>query len=103
MRINTIENKKVNVTMTSDDLVMINNIIYFYENHADEPTPALHDLAKQVIIASNLCQYGHLDNFALDTIVRHTIEANPEIRMHQIEKIMKGESKENIIGGNENE
>lgn len=84
MRINKVETKKVDVTMDSDELVMIQNIMYFYENHyvddpdCQKPNKRFHELAMQVIIAGNLCQYGHLDNFALDCIIGHQNKANSD-------------------------
>lgn len=89
MRINEVKDKEVNVTLSSDDLISISNFIYFYERyHAkveDECAMGLrpdeHALAKQVITARDLCQYGNLDSHALIHIVKHEMASNPESRL----------------------
>lgn len=97
MRINEVKNKEVNVTLSSDELVRLQNVLYFYENHywidsdASTPNQSFHELAAQIIVASNLCQYGHLDSFALDCIMKHNIAANPEARMKQVKEMLEKE------------
>lgn len=87
MRINEIKPKEVNVTLSSDELVLLGNLMYFYEkNHKMDPDtsapgPLFYNMAQQVVIARDLCQYGHLDNFCLESIVRYNVAVNPESRM----------------------
>lgn len=88
MRINQIEDKKVNVTLNSDELVILINTLYFYEQHykkdPDNPkklNSTFHDLSAQLITASNLCQYGHLDDFALKCVLKHNVAAYPNSRL----------------------
>lgn len=101
MRINIVEPKKVNVTLSSDELVMMQNLMHFYEKHhevdpdAGKPGEMFHKFAGEVIVASNLCQYGHLDSFALDSVLKHNIEANPETRMMQVKRILDGNEGKN--------
>lgn len=66
----------------------------FYEKYhsidpdSSKPNEKFHEFAGEVIVASNLCQYGHLDSFALDSILKHNIEAHPETRMTQVKRIL---------------
>lgn len=96
MRINEIRKKEVDVTLTSDELVAISNMIYFYENHhsvdpnAGSPNTRFHEMAAQIITARDLCQYGHLDNHALCSIVRHNIQADPDGHVAKTYKEMIG-------------
>lgn len=90
MRINEIHSKEVNVTLSADELVMLGNLLYFYENHYDAdpnvsaPGPRFYELAEQVVIARDLCQYGHLDTFSLDSALRYSIAADPERRLSSV-------------------
>lgn len=84
MRINEIKDREVNVTLNADELVCLTNLMYFYEQHykegpdAKEPNETYHDLNAQIILASNVCQYGHMDGFASSRYVKHKIAANPK-------------------------
>lgn len=87
MRINEVKKNEVNVTLSSDELVIIGNLIHFFETHmdaepdAEKPGPAFHALAAQVITARDLCQYGHLDEFTLSCVLRHKAAASPKGRL----------------------
>lgn len=96
MRINEIRKKEVNVTLNADELVMLGNLMYFYEKNKETiepgkkpPNAAFHDLNASVIIARDLCQYGGLDSFSLKHIVRHEYAANPNSWLKQLGEILR--------------
>lgn len=74
MRINKIEQKSADVTLSSDELVKLNNVLYFYEQHhaefedSSELDEKSNEIWAQIIIAMNISQYGHLDDFALKCV-----------------------------------
>lgn len=77
MRINKIKDSSVDCTLNSDELVLLQNILYFYEQHHMEikdtasPSKLFHETYAQIIMASNISQYGHMDNYATSQYVRH--------------------------------
>lgn len=78
MLINNItNNKSVDVTLDPNELVALGNILYFYEKHHKEDElfatkeRKFGSLYAQILLARDLCQYGHIDNFTLKTIVEH--------------------------------
>lgn len=77
MRINEIESKKVTVTLDSDELVSLSNIIYEY-GKKNELRSREHDLAIQINIARSMCQYGHIDNPTLHLVIKHTVMGHPD-------------------------
>ena len=87
MRINEIRAKEADVTLDADELVMINNLQYFYERYhhmdqnASKPGDRFHELYMQVNIAKDLCQYGHLDSFSIDQLITHSVTTNPKSRV----------------------
>lgn len=89
MRINEVKNNEITATLTANELVILGNVLYFYEQHHMEypdsgnTSPAFHELFAQTIIGRDLCQYGHLDGFTLSSIIQHKIAANPESRLVQ--------------------
>lgn len=86
MRINQIRNREVDVTLTSDELVAINNMLY--ERSEKEPLKStMHSFAAEVITAMNLCQYGHLDSFAVTQIFKHQMKAG-KVSKARLEKII---------------
>ena len=90
MRINEIENKNVNVLLTADELVKLMNVMHFYEEaHKVKlvSDKTFHNLYAQIILAANVCQYGHMDDFATSRYVRHKLITNPNGRLA---KIMNG-------------
>lgn len=94
MRINEIRKNQVDVTLDSNELVMLGNLMFFYESHygidadVSAPGPRFHRLNEQVIIARDLCQYGQLDNFSMDTALRHSVAACPERRLSDVQKAL---------------
>lgn len=59
--------KNVTVSLTSDELQMLCNLM---SERPDIVKDQFHQLYSELLIANNLCQYGHLDNFALTQIVK---------------------------------
>lgn len=98
MRINEIRSKEVDVTLSAGELVMLGNIMYFYEKNlkaiepdSREPNEQFHDLNAAVIIARDLSQYGNLDSFSLKKIVQHKVAAHPDGRLAEfLEGIANG-------------
>lgn len=70
MTIQTIskEDENVTVELSADDLVMICNALYL---HSKEQKTNDHflQLYSDMMIARDLCQYGHVDNFCLRNVV----------------------------------
>ena len=53
------KDKTVNVVLSSDELVKLCNILHSTEDrHANE---LFHKLYGEMMIARDLCQYGHID------------------------------------------
>lgn len=83
MRINEVKKKEINATLSADELVLISNVMYFYERfhqhdpNAGKPSAKFHEFNAEVIVGRDLCQYGHLDNHALALITEHKHKANP--------------------------
>lgn len=83
MRINTIIDKKANVTLDASELVCLSNVMYFYEKHhaadpdASKPGHTFNEVYKQVVTARDLCQYGHLDGHTLGDIAAHELAVRP--------------------------
>ncbi len=96
MRINSIQAKEANITISSDELVLLNNLMYFYEknlktiepDHRD-PNPLFHETYAQVLTAKDLTQYGHVDSFTLRHIVIHKLKANPDCDLKRLGINMK--------------
>lgn len=75
---------QVNMTLEKDELVMLCNVMYrAKEAGVDEIKSALfHKLYADLIMVSNLCQYGHVDDFAFNLIMneREYIKAIKECK-----------------------
>lgn len=86
---------EANVTLTADELVMIGNLQYFYEKYrrldegSSEPNARFHELCMQTCIAKDLCQYGRIDAFSLDRIMRHSIMTDQEKRLEQVMEMVR--------------
>lgn len=87
MRINKIEDSSVECTLSSDELVLLKNMLYFYEQHhrkiedTTPPNKLFHGIYAQIIMASNISQYGHMDGFATSCYVKHKAAENPNGRL----------------------
>lgn len=78
MRIDKIENNKVQATLSFDELMFVSNLISVVEEQASQKnsetsklTAMQHLFASEVIIARDLSRYGHLDEHALKQILLH--------------------------------
>lgn len=71
MNIQTIskEEKKVMAELTADDLVIICNALYAQLGEKKYKDNFMH-LYSDMMMARDLCQYGHVDNFCLHNIVK---------------------------------
>lgn len=70
MNIQNISKKdsEVIVSLSADELVKICNVLY---NAKDEDKNALYlKLYSEMMIARDMCQYGHIDDFCLSRIVK---------------------------------
>lgn len=69
------EKREVTVCLNADELVMLGNIMHLASTQANQTKPSntekLASLYADIILARDLCQYGHLDNFSLSRIVRN--------------------------------
>lgn len=63
------ENCEVVVSLSADELVKLSNVMYCLKE--DEHKNGLYyKLYSEIILARDICQYGHIDGFALDRIVK---------------------------------
>ena len=63
------ENANANVTLSASELDLICNM--FHEQLAKEKSnPKFLELYGDLMLARDLCQYGHVDNFCLGGIVK---------------------------------
>ena len=63
------EDKNVTVELSADDLVMICNALYLQSKEQKTDDHFLQ-LYSDMMIARDLCQYGHVDNFCLQNVVK---------------------------------
>lgn len=94
MRINTIIDKKANVTLDASELVWLSNVMYFYERHhtadpdASQPGHTFNEVYQQVVTARDMCQYGHLDGHTLGDIAAHELAVRPNGDLaHRLQKL----------------
>lgn len=79
MRINKVENGRVEISMDATDLVSLCNFIYEAKKaNGDKLNPGQRELHAQLLTARDLCQYGHVDGFTLRHIVMEKYRANPD-------------------------
>lgn len=71
MNIHTIskENKNIMIELTADDLVTICNALYAQSNEKKH-NDTFMQLYSNMMVARDLCQYGHIDDFCLHNIVK---------------------------------
>lgn len=74
MNIENISKSKEQVTLTlnRDELVMLCNIMYGAKqiSEGETKTELFHKTYADMILARDMCQYGHLDNFSLSQIMK---------------------------------
>ena len=62
------KDKKVNVVLSSDELVKLCDILHSTEDrHSND---LYYKLYGEMMIARDLCQYGHIDGFCFDQIIK---------------------------------
>lgn len=64
------ENRKCTIELNADELSLICNSFHYAEKSCGGGN-LFHKLYSDMIAANNLCQYGHIDNFALSEIIKH--------------------------------
>lgn len=71
------EQEKVTVTLSVDELVRLESAL---ANADDKCKDTLcHTLHSDILIAKNLCQYGEIDSYALNHIIKHRSNAGEKI------------------------
>lgn len=81
MRINSIKNGEVEMTLKCGELIDLGNIMYDYEQRCNEAhaknklDAQFHEMSAQIVTARDVCQYGHLDSHSLSVVMRHRAEA----------------------------
>lgn len=63
------EQKKVIVELSADDLITICNALYS-QREEEKDSAIFLQLYSDMMMARDLCQYGHVDNFCLHNIVK---------------------------------
>lgn len=63
------ENREVTVELSANDLVIICNALYA-QSSEKKPHDYFMQLYSDMMMARDLCQYGHVDNFCLHNIVK---------------------------------
>lgn len=63
------KDRAVEIKLSADELVKICNI--FYQTEGRKKDDLYHKLYSELMIARDLCQYGHIDNFCLSEIVKN--------------------------------
>ena len=59
------DKKEAIIRLDSDELVRLCNVLYAQEKYNDN---LHHKLYGELMIARDLCQYGHIDGFCFDRI-----------------------------------
>lgn len=70
------------VKLNADELVILGNALYLatkelgedalhITSNGCENNPAAHQLYSEIMIARDLCQYGHIDDFCLEQVNKH--------------------------------
>ena len=62
------KDREVTVTLSADELVKICNLLYSTADN--EKNDLYYNLYSEMMIARDMCQYGHIDNFCLENIVK---------------------------------
>ena len=69
------ENKAV-ISLDASELVLIGNV--FWEASKEKQNSSFHRLYSNFLIAMDICQYGGIDAFRLETIVREREKAKED-------------------------
>ncbi|SHK31005.1 hypothetical protein [Hespellia stercorisuis] len=66
------KDKEIVTILDAEELVLIGNVMYQATKHQDSGdirlTEQFYRLYSDIMIARNLCKYGHLDNFSFEHI-----------------------------------
>ena len=89
---------QVNMTLEKDELVMLCNVMYrAKEAGVDEIKSALfHKVYADLIMVTNLCQYGHVDDFAFNLIMDERKYAGLK-KFKRLEERLEEEQKHDIV------
>lgn len=60
--------KEVVVSLTIDELIKLCNVLYGAKE--EEKNDTYRKLLSQLMVARDVCQYGHIDDFCLTQIVK---------------------------------
>lgn len=77
------KDREVTINLSADELVKICNIFYQTEERKDD---LYHKLYSELMIARDLCQYGHIDNFCLSEIVKNRNDCEDGMNMRVLSK-----------------
>ena len=88
MNIQTISKAKreVMVELTADDLVIICNALYA-QSGEKKNNDYFMQLYSDMMMARDLCQYGHIDDFCLHNIVKSRSELRGLLSEEDVERI----------------
>ena len=89
---------QVNMTLEKDELVMLCNVMYrAKEAGVDEIKSELfHKVYADLIMVTNLCQYGHVDDFAFNLIMDERKYAGLK-KFKRLEERLEEEQKHDIV------
>ena len=66
------------MTLSSDELVKLSNVLYHAPD--EDKNNLYYQLNSEIIIARDMCQYGHIDNFSLAKIIENREKIIIELR-----------------------
>lgn len=87
MRINAIRADGADVSIDINELICLGNVLYFYEKHWDAnsgfaaPSQVFHAIAKQIVTARDIAQYGHLDGHSIGLVAAHELALHPNRKL----------------------
>ena len=89
---------QVNMTLEKDELVMLCNVMYFAEIAGLDETKRkiFHKVYADLIMVTNLCQYGHVDDFAFNLIMDERKYAGLK-KFKRLEEKLEEEQKHDIV------
>lgn len=88
------EKREVTLTLSADELVMICNMIFTAKDEYVK-REKVQELHADMILARDLCQYGHIDNFSLGRMVAAREAAGSKIDTHMDKYVKKARKKNN--------
>lgn len=91
MRINSIHDGRADVTLDAGELVLLSNVMHEYEKNfkgTENQESNFFSLYSQVVMASNITQYGGLDTFAFGRMLKHRLRCGSKDTVQSYRKIM---------------